>query len=322
MPIYYCCSPCKDFASWRAPFEECIFISATAEPVGRAVCCQQWVELCWGYPCSLPRPRSIGCETKRNTECGPSQDTGQTGHTSWATAWSKSALFNVWKVGLKHHWTLKLYYHYTLRAHVHDTDSFSYRTVVRELLPQLELIDGVSALLLVLLSCCVKICCICERGAHVILLCIWHDSRLNISSKVSSTVAMGTGGLTRAAPLMRPLTPSSIGPSVHQMEHQLLEVKVQLENYTSGLTSTFEMMRCQPIAAAGLPPGGGKGHLASGEPMQSRDSSCDEVCDKLEGCGLNDGGARDQDSCDGRLSSCSSRPSTRGSRWVSLLNGT
>ena len=124
---------------------------------------------------------------------------------------------------------------------------------------------------------------------------------------------MGTGVLTRAAPLMRPLTPSSIGPSVHQMEHQLLEVKVQLENYTSGLTSTFEMMRCQPIAAAGLPSGGCKGHpIGEVDPMLSQDSSCDDACDMLKGCGLNDGEARD--SCDGRLSSCSSRPSTRGSR--------
>ena len=45
-------------------------------------------------------------------------------------------------------------------------------------------------------------------------------------------------------PLMRPLTPSSVGPSLHQIEHQLLEAEVQLENYTSGLLANFELMRC------------------------------------------------------------------------------
>ena len=46
-------------------------------------------------------------------------------------------------------------------------------------------------------------------------------------------------------PLMRPLTPSSVGPSLHQIEHQLLEAEVQLENYTSGLLANFELMRCR-----------------------------------------------------------------------------
>ena len=63
---------------------------------------------------------------------------------------------------------------------------------------------------------------------------------------------MGTvgGGRTVHGPLMRPLTPSSVGPSLHQIEHQLLEAEVQLENYTSGLIANFEMMRCQPVAQA------------------------------------------------------------------------
>ena len=63
---------------------------------------------------------------------------------------------------------------------------------------------------------------------------------------------MGTVGAGRTAhvPLMRPLTPSSVGLSLHQMEHQLLEAEVQLENYTSGLLANFEMMRCQPVATA------------------------------------------------------------------------
>lgn len=48
-------------------------------------------------------------------------------------------------------------------------------------------------------------------------------------------------------PLMRPLTPSSVGPSLHQIERQLLEAEVQLENYTSGVTAKFEMMRSNPL---------------------------------------------------------------------------
>lgn len=58
---------------------------------------------------------------------------------------------------------------------------------------------------------------------------------------------MGTGP-GRTVPLMRPLTPSSIGPSLHLIEHQLLEVEVQLENCASGVAASFEMMRCQPAA--------------------------------------------------------------------------
>lgn len=130
--------------------------------------------------------------------------------------------------------------------------------------------------------------------------------------KVSSTVAMGVGGgASRTIPLMRPLTPSSIGPSLHQMGHQLLEVEVQLENYTSGLTSTFEMLRCQPVADSSWPPHECKGRQREEDDSTSALLSQESSCDELKICDSNDGTRSDE----GRLSSCSSsRPSTRGSR--------
>ena len=51
--------------------------------------------------------------------------------------------------------------------------------------------------------------------------------------------------MERAVPLMRPMTPASIGPSLHQIKHQLMEAEVELENYSSRLSASFEMMRQQ-----------------------------------------------------------------------------
>ena len=77
-------------------------------------------------------------------------------------------------------------------------------------------------------------------------------------------VTAGGGSSNRTVqhppPLMRPLTPSSVGPSLHQIEHQLLEAEVQVENYTSGLLANFELMRCRhdrdhpPASLAQAPP--------------------------------------------------------------------
>ena len=135
---------------------------------------------------------------------------------------------------------------------------------------------------------------------------------------------MGTveGGRTvQHAPLMRPLTPSSVGPSLHQIEHQLLEAKVQLENYTSGLLANFDMMRCQqPMADV-------TGTSSSPPRMTQRG----EVGEK--GLEFNSGNRREKAICtcngylkdgeDGRwsderrpVSGHGSRPSTRGSRCI------
>lgn len=65
--------------------------------------------------------------------------------------------------------------------------------------------------------------------------------------KVSLAAHLATG-MERTVPLMRPMTPASIAPSLHQIRHQLLEAEVQLENYTSRLSATFEMMRQQLMA--------------------------------------------------------------------------
>ena len=62
-------------------------------------------------------------------------------------------------------------------------------------------------------------------------------------------MGMAVGG-SGSIPLMRPLTPSSICFSRRQMEQQLLEAEVQLENFTSGLSASFDMMRCQADAQA------------------------------------------------------------------------
>ena len=149
---------------------------------------------------------------------------------------------------------------------------------------------------------------------------------------------MGTvgGGRTVHAPLMRPLTPSSVGLSLHHIEHQLLEAEVQLDNYTSGLIANFEMMRCQPLT----------------QPQAQPTSMCTCTCSSPPGVtqrgesgregGLNVGDLREKVLCSGylkgdndqvvvcvdkeeRLSAVSeerrpasghgSRPSTRGSRW-------
>ena len=50
------------------------------------------------------------------------------------------------------------------------------------------------------------------------------------------------------APLMRPLTPSSVGPSVRQIEHQLYEAGVHLENNCSGISATFDMIQAKSEA--------------------------------------------------------------------------
>ena len=152
--------------------------------------------------------------------------------------------------------------------------------------------------------------------------------------KVSSSVAGGGNRLVHA-PLMRPLTPSSVGPSLHHIEHQLLEAEVQLENYTSGLMANFELMRslsqpvAQPQALSSL-------HKSSCSPPELTP----KVTDEREGGGQRRD-LREKSSCNGYLkdvgddqvvadrgerrndceerrpvSSHGSRPSTRGSRYV------
>lgn len=54
-------------------------------------------------------------------------------------------------------------------------------------------------------------------------------------------------------PLMRPMTPASVGPSHHQIEHQLMEAQVNLETFTAGLAANFEMMRHEPMATLTSP---------------------------------------------------------------------
>ena len=44
-------------------------------------------------------------------------------------------------------------------------------------------------------------------------------------------------GVVSAVPLMRPLTPASVGPSMRQVEHQLMDADLQLETYQSGLAA-------------------------------------------------------------------------------------
>ena len=49
-----------------------------------------------------------------------------------------------------------------------------------------------------------------------------------------------SSGLVSAVPLMRPLTPASVGPSMRQVEHQLMAADLDLETYQSGLA-----VRCE-----------------------------------------------------------------------------
>lgn len=122
--------------------------------------------------------------------------------------------------------------------------------------------------------------------------------------------------MVQHAPLMRPLTPSSVGPSLHQIEHQLLEAEVQLENYTSGLMANFEMMRCQPLAQD-TPPhvtqrgeGGERGlKFSSGDMKEKAPCTCNGY---LKG----DDEERWSSVSEERrpVSGHGSRPSTRGSR--------
>ena len=57
-------------------------------------------------------------------------------------------------------------------------------------------------------------------------------------SSSSSTGAVGV-----APPLMRPLTPSSVGPSLRQVEQQLVHAELQLDSYSSSLTAHFQLLR-------------------------------------------------------------------------------
>lgn len=42
---------------------------------------------------------------------------------------------------------------------------------------------------------------------------------------------------------MRPMTPSTVGPSLRQVERELLEAEIQLQNYSSGIAARFELLR-------------------------------------------------------------------------------
>ena len=46
-----------------------------------------------------------------------------------------------------------------------------------------------------------------------------------------------------APPLMRPLTPSSVGPSLQQVEQQLVHAELQLDSYSSSLTAHFQLLQ-------------------------------------------------------------------------------
>ena len=48
---------------------------------------------------------------------------------------------------------------------------------------------------------------------------------------------------------MRPLTPSAIGPSLRQVERQLLEAEIQLQNHSSQIAAKFELLRASDEAA-------------------------------------------------------------------------
>ena len=50
-------------------------------------------------------------------------------------------------------------------------------------------------------------------------------------------VPLSPGVAPVGVPVMRPLTPASMGASVRQVEHQLKELDLQLETYQSGLTA-------------------------------------------------------------------------------------
>ena len=56
-------------------------------------------------------------------------------------------------------------------------------------------------------------------------------------------VAISPGVAPVGVPVMRPLTPASMGASVWQVEHQLKELDLQLETYQSGLTARCEGLR-------------------------------------------------------------------------------
>lgn len=46
-------------------------------------------------------------------------------------------------------------------------------------------------------------------------------------------------------PLMRPLTSSAIGPSLRQVERQLLEAEMQLHDHCSQIATEFELIRAR-----------------------------------------------------------------------------
>ena len=79
-------------------------------------------------------------------------------------------------------------------------------------LPYLELLDGVRLAVL--------------PSHQRSLLSVLSMLQVPVSSSVVS-----------AAPLMRPLTPASVGPSMRQVEHQLMDADLELETYQSGLAA-------------------------------------------------------------------------------------
>ena len=90
---------------------------------------------------------------------------------------------------------------------------------------------------------------------------------------------------TTSAPLMRPMTPSSVGPTLRQMEHHFLEAGVHLEGLQGEMEARFELAKARVDAvlsehreereAVGVAVGGVErdGEEAGKRPMERTTSS-------------------------------------------------
>ncbi len=80
------------------------------------------------------------------------------------------------------------------------------------------------------------------------------DLRVANSLSQPPQVALVTGVTaveSAKVPLMRPLTPSTVGPSLRQVERQLVEIETQLRNSSSEIAARFRQLQSQGVEPAG-----------------------------------------------------------------------
>lgn len=75
----------------------------------------------------------------------------------------------------------------------------------------------------------------------------------SMQNVIQVSLQTGTAAMEPAkVPLMRPLTPSTVGPSLRQMERQLAEAEVQLRNSSVEIAARFEALQSRGDEGGGF----------------------------------------------------------------------